>query len=450
MSLPISPPGERSSDRRAGGRLYDSTFALCYIANTLLMTAISLLFRYADFVQYLGGSELELGLIVGGGMVGALAMRVFQGVGIDRFGPRLVWLGSILLFIVSMLGHLAVTNVHGPAVYALRILQMVAVAGAFGASITFVSLRADHTRMAEMVGVLGSSGFIGLALGPALGDWLFRGGEITRGLLDQMFVLSAVLGVLSLFCTALATHGVRHRVQRKAPPMWALIRRYHPGWLLVVSLAMGMGMQLPNIFLRPFAAELGISQIKIFFLVYAGAAFAIRMLTRRWSDQVGARPIALMGLTCLSLSMLLYLTVETKWGMSLPAVLAGIAHAFLFPAVVSGGGTAFPARYRGLATTLILSMFDLGALLGQPAVGLLVDFSRGQGWPPYHVMFVSVATLMAAVAVAYYLGSRNPAPVVRRRRRKPQNISAPTVHHQPPRVSDGTHVIPDQLVHNER
>ena len=43
------------------------------------------LFRYADFVTCLGGSEYELGWIVGVGMLGSIAMRIFQGVGIDRY-----------------------------------------------------------------------------------------------------------------------------------------------------------------------------------------------------------------------------------------------------------------------------------------------------------------------------------------------------------------------------
>ena len=40
------------------------------------------MFRYSDYVTYLGGGEYELGWIVGVGMLGALAMRVFQGIAI--------------------------------------------------------------------------------------------------------------------------------------------------------------------------------------------------------------------------------------------------------------------------------------------------------------------------------------------------------------------------------
>jgi MFS family permease len=429
MAATLSPPAANQEPLAASlqphaGHTYDATFAICYVANTLMMVAVSLLFRYADFVHWLGGGEMELGLIVGIGMIGALVMRLFQGVAIDRFGARIIWLSSIALFASSLLAHLLI-RVNGPGVYALRILYMIGVSGAFGSSITFVSLRAHESRMAEMIGVLGSSGFIGIAVGPALGDWLMGSGEILRVHIHRMFITSALMSVLSLLLVAIGTAGTpAPRVRRRWPPMLAIVRRYHPGAILLVAVAAGLGTQLPNVFLRPYAKEISIDHIRSFFLVYAGAAFIIRWLTRHWTDRVGPRPVALLGLGCLSVSMLLFLPVHSELSLSIPAMLAGVAHAFIFPAIVSGGGNSFPSRYRGLATTVTLSMFDLGNLLGQPAVGLLVHFGRVLGWKPYDVMFVVVAGLMAGAAVIYYATSSGESRP--RRRKKLRAQVAPT------------------------
>ena len=70
------------------------------------MIGHSLLFRYADVVFFLGGSELLLGTMISVGIVSSLAMRLAQGVGIDRYGPRRMWIISGLLFVGSCLGHL--------------------------------------------------------------------------------------------------------------------------------------------------------------------------------------------------------------------------------------------------------------------------------------------------------------------------------------------------------
>ena len=111
----------------------------------------------------------------------------------------------------------------------------------------------------------------------------------------------------------------------------------------------------PQTFLRPFTADLGISRIAVFFSVYAPTAFLVRLVTRRLPDRVGTRPMILAGLSCLATSMLMYLVVHSEWQLAAPALLQGTAHALLFPSVIAGGSSAFPARYRGLATTLMLA-----------------------------------------------------------------------------------------------
>jgi hypothetical protein len=80
---PTSAPPERPTVRKQPAA-YGRVFWFSYAANLCIMVAITLLFRYADFVTLLGGDEFDLGWIVGVGMVGSLAMRCAQGVGIDR------------------------------------------------------------------------------------------------------------------------------------------------------------------------------------------------------------------------------------------------------------------------------------------------------------------------------------------------------------------------------
>ena len=66
------------------------------------------------------------------------------------------------------------TTVDGPAIYVLRIIYQSSIAGVFGASITYISRRAPLSRVAEIVGTLGTSGFIGMMSGTTLGDWLCK------------------------------------------------------------------------------------------------------------------------------------------------------------------------------------------------------------------------------------------------------------------------------------
>ncbi len=387
--------------------MYNRTFWLAYAANTLLMVCVSVLFRYANFVTLRGGSELTLGLIVGVGMVGALAMRGALGVATDRYGARRVWMASLVVVIISLLGHWALTPLRGPAldalVYLARILQMVGLAGAFGASLTFISLRAPADRIGEMVGTLGSSGFIGLALGPLLGDLLFAPSEaITNAMVQRMFLAAAGAAALSLLLTYGSTRGSTPIKQKDRPPMLWLIRRYHPGAVLFCAAAMGIGVMLPHTFLQPYAEQLGIHRIRTFFFVYAATAFAVRIATRRFTDRYGIRFTAQLGFVFLAASMLSFTIVRGELLLALPAALGGISHAFLFPAIIKGGSVSFPIRYRGLATTLVLAMFDLANLVGQPAIGAVVEYAPNLGLPGYGTMFVGVAFIMIATGVSAF------------------------------------------------
>ena len=372
------------------------------------MIAVSVLFRYSDFViTYLKGSAFQLGLIVGVGMVGALGMRIFQGRGIDRYGPRVIWLGSLVLFIVAMLSHLLVDSAHGPGIFLARILLMVSLAGAFGASLAYISLRVPEGRIAEIVGTLGTSGFVGLAAGPVLGDMIFEGEAVTRDVVNRMFLTAAAMGALSLISVAIATRkDVRRRPHRQSPPLPWLIKRYHPGPLLLVAAAMGLSVTLPHTFLRAYTARLDIGEIGNFFLVYSGTAFVVRVATRRLTERWGFPWVILIGLVSASLGTLLYLTVTDAWTLGIPAIFLGVSHALLFPAVVAAGSISFPSRYRGVATTLTLAMFDLGTMVGQPAVGALLVWSESVGLPPFATMFCVVSPIMALAGVTYFVRRR--------------------------------------------
>jgi len=264
--------------------------------------------------------------------------------------------------------------------------------------------------MPEMIGVMGSSGFVGWMVGPALADWVFRdageGQPFTQQQMDHLFLLAAAAALISLNFAALATRYQFRPPVRSRPPMVWLLRRYHPGPVLLVGVAMGLGIGLPHVFLRAYTAELNIGQIKTFFIIYAITAFTVRILTRRFSERFGIRTMNLLGLVCLSGSMLLYLLVSDEWMLAAPALAGGVAHAFLFPATVGGGSGVFPRRYRGLGITLMLAMLDTGGLLGQPAVGGIIELARLNHMPPYPTMFISVAAFLAVVAACYALTTR--------------------------------------------
>lgn len=434
--LPESPPSQlsasetRDSEPRSG---YGPPFWCAYAANVLVLVAIALLFRYADFITLLGGTEFHLGWIVGVGIAGSVITRLVIGTWIDRFGSRPLWIGSLLLLAVTCLAHLAVTSYNGPAVYLLHILFYSAVAGINGAAVTFVSHCGPEKKIAEMIGMWGTSGFIGAVLGTQLGDLLFSGAaSIGRPEIVEMFVIASGLALLTIPLAWAATRGEKHaallpwlrekmrdRLSRphaaqrkkgdttcpaKQPSMWAILRQHNPGVVLVVGVAMGIGLGIPPTFLRPFAAGLGIPRIGVFFLVYSITAVITRVLTRQWVERYGTRLVMLISLSGLAASVMLFLLVDSEWMLIIPAIGFGCSHAVLFPTVVAAGSSEFPARHRGVATLLMLATWDVGRLIGAPMAGGVLRLARVTGLPPYPTMYVVMSLLLGTVCVWYAVG----------------------------------------------
>jgi len=410
VAPPPRLPPSQSPDTAEPPTAYGRPFWLGYLGNLLAMVGISLLYRFADFVTLLGGSEYELGWIVGVGMVGSLAARLMIGVRIDQHGPRLIWLCSLVLLAVACFANVAITSCHAPAIYLLRILFCCALAGMFGASITFVAIRAPAARVAEMVGMLGTAGFLGAVIGTQLGDVLLNTGTIERWQTDRMFILAGLLGLLALPFVYLATRGQPRPRKPQRPPAWRLLRQYHPGMVLLVGTAMGMGLCLPSTFLRTYTDELGISRMGLFFGIYAPAAIITRVVTRRWPERFGPEPMIVVGIFGLVASQLSLLLVSAEWHLLLPGIGYGIFHAMLFPSVIAAGTRKFPDEHRGLANTLVLATWDVGALIGAPAAGALLQYSGQLGLPSYPTMFITIAALMALVGISYAFTCRRLLP----------------------------------------
>ena len=170
---------------------------------------------------------------------------------------------------------------------------------------------------------------------------------------------------------------------------------------------MGAGLGLPATFLRTYAAELGIPRIGIFFLVYSIAAIVVRVVSRRWIDTIGTRTIILVGMAILSVSLALFLLVQSEWHLILPAIGYGCSHAILFPAVIAAGSSSFPVRNRGLATVLILAMWDIGILVASPLAGGVFRVCTSVGLSPYPMMFLVTAGLMVLIGLWYGVASRS-------------------------------------------
>lgn len=404
-------PSEPRWAVRDSAPAYDAAFFWGWTANGLITATNFLLSRYVEFVRIHEAerTEFQLGLIVGFGMIGALMMRMFLGGAIDRYGAGRMWQWCGLAAFLACAAHLWLARVDDAGVFVVRVAYQTSLAGVFGSSIVYVSQRATPERMAEIIGTLGTSGFLGMLAGPVLGDMIFALDASPQDRVRLMFALASAMALGSWLCTFKAVRG-ESRATPTAPRegMFELLRKHHPGAVMLVGVMFGVALILNTSFFADFARQSQLGGIGWFFTVYAVSAFTARLASRRLPEKYGIPPMIYVGMTALCLAMSALPWARESWAVALAATLFGVAHALVFPAVVAGGSAGFPARSRGVATALMLLTIDVGMALGSPIAGGVLDWAKRSGWPPYPTVYIGTAILCLA-ATLIYAGARRAA-----------------------------------------
>ncbi len=381
--------------------IYTRTFWLCYLANVLLVTANALTFRFAEFVAYLGGEERIVGTIVSVGMVAAVVSRLAVGQAIDHYGTRVLWRMSSLVLAASCPLFLAVETLSWP-IYAVRILFAVSMACMFSCSIVYIQQMVPARRRTEVIASLGSSGFVGMVIGPQLGDLIFNSISSEHVQFAVLFGTAGLLGLLYFAIIHSITAEGGHQRPAESVAAHRLLLRYWPGQILLIAIVLGSALTVPTVFLTRYATELNLRGIGTFFLMYSGTAFTCRLLAARWMERVGLRRMVLIGMAALGCGQFLFLPVHLEWHFLFPAAVCGLGHALLFPVVISIGSGSFPREFRGTGTTLILGFTEIGIIIAAPLLGTLIDLFG------FHVMFMTAGAVTLSIGLLYYLSAAEP------------------------------------------
>jgi MFS family permease len=387
--------------RSAASPVYNRLFWLTYAANTVLVLANALTFRFAEFVTFLGGSEQLTGTVISVGVLCAVAVRFRLGHDIDACGTRRLWLTSTLLFAAAC-GLLMLTHSISWVLYVARIAFSIGIAGMFTCSMVNIQNEVPAERRTEAIGSLGTSGFLGMILGSLLGDIAFAALPDGGARFTLVFSVALVLGGVYLALVMVITRNHRRpQPGRINPPVYRLIRRYWPGSVMLVALLMGAGLVVTTVFLTRMATERGIANIGTFFVAYSLSALACRVFTRNWSRTVGRRRMIAVGLCGHVVGQLLLMAVHSPWQLAVPALFCGLGHGLLFPAVTSLGSGTFPDRFRGTGTTIALGMCELGVAISSPLFGWIID-----SWG-FNAMYAVSVALSVTLGTVYLVRSRH-------------------------------------------
>ncbi|MCP4174550.1 MAG: MFS transporter [Fuerstiella sp.] len=396
-------------------RTSDPVFIFSYLANLTVVTANAATFIFADWVAWLAAhgsgatqyhEELP-GRVIQYGVIAAITVRIFLGQSIDRFGVRRVWLFMSALNFFGLAIFASLTQLS-PMLYAGRILFAVGLAGMFTCGTFHIQSCVTERRRTEFIALFGSSGFIGMILGPQLSDVLR---SLCNDNADDFFprVFQATVVLIAAYIVFLiqATRGLsRPEKHPTRPSLIRLTRDYWPGWVMLVAVAMGIVFTVPSLYLVRFTRHADFGGIATYWTTYAIMAFAFRLRTAALSQRVGRYRLIFCGLMFQGFGLWALIPVTESWHLLFSASLCGFGHALLFPSIVSLGSGTFPARYRGSGTNLTLGCLDLGVGFSAPLLGMIIDLPTFDG-VGFRQMFFVAGAMPLIVATIWFLVKRH-------------------------------------------
>lgn len=400
-------------------RLYDRNFLFALASQISFVIANTLMAHYARWIDFLGGNIQQVGWITGIGSTLGILFRPWIAQWINRFGARRMWLSGYMLFAGASMSNLLLTDLH-PAIYIVRSCLILGAAIVFASGLTYITQTAPEHRRTEAIGLLGAGGFVGMLIGPVLGDLILAteniGGAAVRDRdgFVTLFVVAALANafpaVLLLFMRTPSSQGSRRSVSLR--DFVSTVRQHWPGVILLVDFVFGICMAAPFIFVASFIDDAalkmgGYSVIGIFFWVYAGSGLTIRITTRKLPDRIGPHKVLLAGLALMSIGMFSFAIVsaDLSWLIIVPALLTGLGHGLMFHTMTSLTIAPFPNAVRGTGSALALMMLDLGTLVGAPILGYIGDQVG------YAALFSTIGSSCTACLLTYaWHGAKSPEP----------------------------------------
>lgn len=384
MSLDV-PSAPAASDR-----LVTPTFVLVTVAGLAYFTALGMhlpvLPRYVE--DDLGGGGAAVGMAVGAFAVSAALVRPAVGRLGDRVGRRPLAVVGGTVAAVSVAAYGLVASL--PWLVAARLVTGLGEAAFFvGVATAAQDLSPDHRR-GEAASFFSTSIYGGLAVGPFLGEVLYRSGGAGR-----VWLVSAALAATG---AALAVRIPASLGRSEAEPEPSGHGFLHPaavmpGTILLLGL---MGFAAFSSFLAIHLDDLGIDDAGPYFLLYGVAVLVVRVFGARIPDRFGAVRTTTLSLVAVAVGTVVIATVDAPLAIGAGTLVFSIGMSLLFPALFGLAINRAPASERSHAVGTFSLFFDLSQGVGAPILGVVVDLAGSDRAAFWAAAAIALAGLVMA------------------------------------------------------
>ncbi len=318
------------------------------------------------YIQATGANEQWVGIVMGAFAIGLLASRQWLAKLADLRGRKVVLLIGMTAIAVAPLGYLLTNNI--PLLIGIRAFHGISIAAfALAYSALVVDFSPPQHR-GELIGYMSLVNPTGLALGPAIGGFIYEWFGFT-----PMFLAAAGMGLLGLFYTAQVQESkvVRQMTQNQTDSQfWRLLGDPRVRIPAVILLLIGLTFGTLSTFVPLYIKEAGVSlNTGLFYTAAAIASFAIRLVAGPASDRLGRGPFISLSLVCYTLSMLMLWQAHNAATFLLAGAIEGAGSGTLIPMMAALMADRSYPHERGRMFGICMVGFDVGIAIAGPLLG---------------------------------------------------------------------------------
>lgn len=363
---------------------------LQFIIHFLLITALPI------FVgQELGGTDSEVGLVIGLYMVGAVLIRPFVGRWMDAHDQRKILTMVTISFLLPLMCYAVVENVK--LFFLLRLIHGIAFGALTTATMTAVSTALPRRRTGEGMGYFSMFMTLGIIIGPFLALTIIES--------FGFFALFAVCDLLAVTVVLLAAAmrsaygknagkreplSIRTLVEKKTVPL---------GFIGMCPTFAFAGIAT---FITLFAQELGLlPYAAYYFLVSASVILISRPFVGRAFDRINADILIYPSVVLMALGLVKLAMAETGADILWSGVMIGLGNGTLYSCLQALVIRNAPTGRTGAAASTFFILFDIGSALGSFGLGIVAQQTS------YSAMYFVTAAVAALTGVLYFFWRRN-------------------------------------------
>jgi MFS family permease len=367
----------------------DSRFALLAATNFCLFLIVSTWNLLPVFIVKLGGTNLDVGLVMGSIGVTSLGSLPFIAPLMDRYGRKLFISIGILLAGATNVFFLFFPS-YSPAMILIRLIQGVAFAACFTGCATSVVDIIPPEKRAQGIGLFGVSGSLAVAVGPYIGEKLL----LNLGY-QAYFELLVVFGLIGFAASFPVTDAKRPMAPKNAMRGFfstAMMDKHIT--MMCLAATFGSAFAAMSTYFPLYAGSLEMAAGP-FFVCYGITLVVVRVLLGALTDRVKRSQLILASLVGFSFLLACTSSLSSSTETLFLGSVFGILQGLSYPAMMARMVDRSTAQNRAVVVALFTGSFGVGMNLASLLWGFLANLSS------LRLMYLTAAAFLLFSSLLY-------------------------------------------------